>query len=87
MTESQIAGITKALGRIEKHLDNQDRRFDGVDERFNHLDQRLTGIDERLDNHVAGPGAKRTAATGGGVAAVVTAIILGLFEGLKRLGS
>ena len=87
MTESQIASITKALGRIEKHLGQQDDRFEHLDSRFNHLDERLTGIDERLDNHVAGPGAKRTAATGGGVAAVVTATILGLFEGLKRLGS
>jgi hypothetical protein len=87
MTESQIAGITKALGRIEKHLDRQDERFDHQDTRFNGCDERLDRIDGRLETHVSGPGAKRTAATGGGVAAVVTAIILGLFEGLKRLGS
>jgi hypothetical protein len=87
MTESQIAGITKALGRIEKHLDRQDERFDHQDTRFNGCDERLDRIDGRLETHVAGPGAKRTAATGGGVAAVVTAMILALFEGLKRLGS
>lgn len=87
MTETQIAGITKSLTRIEKHLDRQDERFDHQDTRFNGCDERLDRIDGRLETHVAGPGAKRTAATGGGVAAVVTAIILGLFEGLKRLGS
>jgi len=87
MTESQIAVITKALGRLEKHLGAQDDRFDHLDKRFNTCDDRLDSIDSRLETHVAGPGAKRTAATGGGVAAVVTAVILGLFEGLKRLGS
>jgi len=87
MTETQIASIMKALGRVELHLGQQDDRFDHLDKRFNTCDARLDSIDSRLETHVSGPGTKRTAATGGGVAAVVTAIILGLFEGLKRLGS
>jgi len=85
MTESQIASITKALGRIEKHLDRQDERFDHCDERFGLIDQRLDGIDGRLETHVTGPGTKKTAVTGGGAGALVTAVVLAIFEGLRRL--
>ena len=85
MTENQIASITKALRSIDKHLALQDGRLEHLDNRFNGSDLRLDRIDERLENHVSGPGAKRTAATGGGVAAVVTAIVLAVFESLRRL--
>ena len=92
MTESHIASITKALGRIEKHLDRQDDRFDTCDGRFNGIDGRLNtlsetiqGVGEHLDTHVSGPGTKKTAVTGGGAGALVTAVVLAIFEGLKRL--
>lgn len=86
MTESQIAGITRVLTRIEKHLGAQDDRFDHLDDRLNSCDSRLDRIDNRLETHVTGPGAKKTAVTGGGAGAVMTAVVLAIFEGLRRLG-
>ncbi len=85
MTESQIASITKALVRIDKHLGAQDDRFDHLDDRLNSCDGRLDRIDNRLETHVTGPGAKKTAVTGGGAGALVTAVVLAIFEGLRRL--
>jgi hypothetical protein len=85
MTDSDVQKITRSLKKIEDHLDRQDTRFDHCDTRFGLLDERLDGIDGRLENHVVGPGAKRTAATGGSVAAVVTTIVLAVFECLRRL--
>jgi len=85
MTDSDVQSIKRSLKSIEKHLDRQDERFDHCDTRFGLLDDRLDGIDGRLENHVTGPGAKKTAVTGGGAGAFATAVILAVFECLRRL--
>ncbi len=85
MTESQIAQIMRGLGRLDKRMGSMDGRLDHFDERFNTIDERMGLFDERLTAHCEGVGSKKTAVTGGGAGAIVTAVVLAIFEGLKRL--
>ena len=78
-------------GELRHYLDT---RFDALDRRLNAIDERITqnarerlqdveDLNDRIDG-LNGP-SKRTTATSGGLAAVVSAFVIALFEGLRRI--